>query len=169
MMESQDVLDVLAVLDGAGVSQVWLDGGWGVDALLGAQHRDHRDLDLVVPVDEIDLALHTLAEVGFTITTDHRPTRIELMDRAGRVIDFHPVRFDDSGDGWQYGAAPEGGDARYPAENFTYGWVAGVRVPCIGPELQVVHHSGYEPDDKDREDIGRIQERFSVAVPDVYR
>ncbi|MHA1547625.1 MAG: nucleotidyltransferase domain-containing protein, partial [Alphaproteobacteria bacterium] len=28
--------------------KVWIDGGWGVDALLGEQTRPHGDLDLVV-------------------------------------------------------------------------------------------------------------------------
>jgi hypothetical protein len=40
-----EVVDVLERLDRAGVP-VWLDGGWGVDALVGRQTRAHRDLDL---------------------------------------------------------------------------------------------------------------------------
>jgi hypothetical protein len=40
-----EVVDVLERLDRAGVP-VWLDGGWGVDALVGRQTRPHRDLDL---------------------------------------------------------------------------------------------------------------------------
>jgi Aminoglycoside-2''-adenylyltransferase len=43
--------DVLAVLDLAEESGVrlWVDGGWGADALLGEQTRKHGDLD--VPVE----------------------------------------------------------------------------------------------------------------------
>lgn len=169
MMDSQDVLDVVAILGDSGVTRLWLDGGWGVDALLGEQNRDHADADLVVLVDELDLVLSTMAEVGFGVTIDHRPTRLELMDRAGRVIDLHPIRFDDAGDGWQSGANPVGGDLHYPSESFTYGWIAGKRVPCIGPELQIQHHLGYEPTAQDRADVARIHERFSVPLPDVYR
>ena len=47
MMRAQDVLEIVAYLDAAGV-RVWLDGGWGVDALLGEQTRPHKDLDIVV-------------------------------------------------------------------------------------------------------------------------
>jgi len=168
-MDSQDVLDVMAVLLDAGVAGVWLDGGWGVDALLGEQYRDHGDADMVVPVDDLALIIATLADVGFHITTDHRPTRVELMDRVGRIVDLHPVRFDEHGDGWQSGAAPNGGDAHYPANGFTYGWIAGQKVACIGPELQILHHSGYDPSSLDRADVARIQERFCLPVPDVYR
>ena len=168
-MDSQDVLDVLVVLEEAGVSGAWLDGGWGVDALLGAQYRDHGDADIVVPVEELDVVIGALADVGFRVTTDHRPTRMELMDRAGRVIDLHPVRFDEDGVGWQSGAAPGGGDAEYPYNSFTYGWIAGQRVACIGPELQMEHHLGYEPSEQDREDMRRIHDRFTLPLPDAYR
>ena len=168
-MDGQDVLDVVAVLAEAGISGVWLDGGWGVDALLGAQYRDHGDVDMVVPVDELNDVLGALHDVGFSVTTDHRPTRMELMDRVGRVVDLHPVRFDDAGDGWQSGAAPGGGDSHYPASGFTYGWIGGQRVACIGPELQIEHHSGYEPSADDRADVTRIHERFQLPLPDSYR
>jgi hypothetical protein len=31
---------------------VWLDGGWGIDALLGRETRTHADLDLVIDRDQ---------------------------------------------------------------------------------------------------------------------
>jgi hypothetical protein len=45
MLDATDVLGILDQLDGAGL-MVWLDGGWGVDALLGRHSRPHQDLDL---------------------------------------------------------------------------------------------------------------------------
>src|SRR4051812_13639539 len=48
-MATNDVLDVTNVLPRAGID-FWLDGGWGIDALMGAQHRRHEDLDIVVPL-----------------------------------------------------------------------------------------------------------------------
>ena len=41
------VCSILDCLERAAVD-VWLDGGWGVDALLGAQTRPHGDLDVIV-------------------------------------------------------------------------------------------------------------------------
>ncbi len=41
--EVADVLEILGVLDGAGV-EVVITGGWGVDALLGEQSRPHADM-----------------------------------------------------------------------------------------------------------------------------
>ncbi|MDH4308687.1 MAG: amino acid transporter [Acidimicrobiia bacterium] len=43
-MESAAVLSVLDLLD-----EAWVDGGWGVDALVGRQTRRHLDLDLALP------------------------------------------------------------------------------------------------------------------------
>lgn len=47
MMSPAEVIEALEVL-AAGRIAVWLDGGWGVHALLGEQTRPHRDLDLVI-------------------------------------------------------------------------------------------------------------------------
>jgi hypothetical protein len=47
MLDASDVLEILDRLDRAGLT-VWLDGGWGIDALLGRHNRPHEDLDLVI-------------------------------------------------------------------------------------------------------------------------
>src|SRR2546422_5781430 len=52
MMVASDVVEVLDRLDGAGI-EASLDGGWGVDALLGEQTRPHDDLDLIVRVVDV--------------------------------------------------------------------------------------------------------------------
>src|SRR6478609_12188126 len=59
MMSAESVLAVLAVLDAADIEAV-VDGGWGVDALLGAQRRSHDDLDLVVPLDAVPAVVGAL-------------------------------------------------------------------------------------------------------------
>jgi hypothetical protein len=48
-MSITDVHEVLGALDDAGVP-VWVDGGWGVDALVRMQSREHGDLDLAIDV-----------------------------------------------------------------------------------------------------------------------
>ncbi len=51
-MTAEDVIDLLAALDAGGLAY-WVDGGWGLDALLGRQTRTHRDLDLGVRLDDV--------------------------------------------------------------------------------------------------------------------
>lgn len=43
MMSAERVLDLLDLLVDRGLD-VWVDGGWGVDALAGRQTREHGDL-----------------------------------------------------------------------------------------------------------------------------
>ena len=45
MMREEDAAGLLDALAERGID-VRLDGGWGVDALLGRQTREHNDLDL---------------------------------------------------------------------------------------------------------------------------
>ena len=49
-------LEVLGVLR-SNVVEAWVAGGWGVDALLGEQTREHRDLDILIP-NERSLAVY---------------------------------------------------------------------------------------------------------------
>jgi lincosamide nucleotidyltransferase A/C/D/E len=59
-MKSEDVLQIVTWLEQAEIP-VWLDGGWGVDALVGQQTRSHSDLDLVVRLEDASHIEQTLA------------------------------------------------------------------------------------------------------------
>lgn len=169
MMAPADVLEVLEVLTRAGVS-VWLDGGWAVDALIGEQTRDHDDLDLVVRSEDAERAISALAQAGFHIQADQRPTRFVLADARDRRIDFHPVSFNQDGSAVQKGAGPSGGDARFPASGFTdRGGIAGRPVACLAPDLLGLFHTGYEPAEKDRHNVRLLCERFGIPLPPTYR
>ena len=45
-MTSSALVELLQLLADAAVP-VWLDGGWGIDALLERQTRSHRDVDII--------------------------------------------------------------------------------------------------------------------------
>jgi lincosamide nucleotidyltransferase A/C/D/E len=167
-LEAQDVLDVLAVLDDAEVRST-LEAGWGIDALLGEQHRDHSDLDLVIEEPQLAQATAALALVGFVVIGDERPRRLRLADPHGRAIDLAPVVVDDDGQGWRSGRAPGDGEPDYPADGFTYGWIGGQKVSCLAPELQVARHRGYPLTDLEVADLRRLHDRFGVVLPDELR
>lgn len=94
----QDVIKIFRALEDGGVP-VWIDGGWGIDALLRKETREHSDLDLIVPIDCLDLAAAILGNVGFR--TDDRetniPTRVVFRNSDGLEIDIHPVTFNPDG------------------------------------------------------------------------
>lgn len=115
MMQAQDVLEVIHQLERAGVAS-WLDGGWGVDALLGRQTRSHDDVDVIITLEQARLAEETLCFAGYVVTEDERPTRFVMRDSQGRSIDFHPVTFDQQGDRIQ--RLPDGTGFHYPRKGF---------------------------------------------------
>ena len=160
-MRAADVVAVVDALDAAGI---WyrLDGGWGVDALVGRETRPHVDVDLVVQRRDVDRAAAALRPLGLAHDESVKPglpARVVLRSADGRQVDLHPVVFDERGDGLQELGGGEWG--RYSATGLEgSGRIAGRVVPCLTAELQLAHHAGYEQDDHDRHDV-RILE--SVA------
>lgn len=88
-MNSEDVLSLLVLLRRAG-ADVWIGGGWGIDALVGERTRDHRDLDLMHRADQEPAVLAALSAAGFTEMLDQRPVRFVMTAPDGREIDLHP-------------------------------------------------------------------------------
>lgn len=168
-MSERDVLEVLDGLERAGVP-FWLDGGWGVDTLVGRETRPHDDLDLVVRDEDVPRAQEALAGIGFSHDASAEPAlpaRVVLSDRAGRRVDLHPVVVDADGNGWQNLGGGEWG--LYPAEGLLgEGTVASRRLPCVTAELQLRHHAGYEPDDRDRHDVRLLAALLGREPPPPY-
>jgi lincosamide nucleotidyltransferase A/C/D/E len=155
--------DVVALLDALEPVTAWLDGGWGVDALLGEQTREHDDLDLVVAEEDVVAAGRALTTAGYAYA-EGAPVKPVYRDAAGRQVDLHPVAFDEQGDGVQ--TLPDGRTWPYPAAGFAgRGTVAGREVHCLTPEVQVLTHAGYELDADDIRDLRALRERFGVELP----
>jgi lincosamide nucleotidyltransferase A/C/D/E len=166
MMTADAVLRLMDCLREAGID-AWLDGGWGVDALLGEQTRDHDDLDLVVELDSVTRIESALGPLGYEIVADERPTRLVLAGPEGS-IDLHTVVFDEGGGGVQ--ALPDGRSYRYPPEGFgAEGMVGGRALPCLSAAVQIECHLGYEPTLKDRKDMRLLSDRFNLRLPKAYR
>lgn len=159
-----DVGRVLDALHDADV-ETWVSGGWGVDALVGRQTRVHRDLDLLIPLPRTLRASEALSRAGFELETDWFPTRFELVDRQGAVVDVHPIRIESDGtarlelpDGSWWHFDPESLDAR--------GIIGGRTVRCVSVAQQVRNHTGYEPSDSDRHDMAILVEHFGIEPPE---
>ncbi|WP_329114052.1 nucleotidyltransferase domain-containing protein [Streptomyces sp. NBC_01465] len=162
MMTADDVLAVLAVLRKAGVD-TWIAGGWGIDALVGNQGREHRDLDLLHRQEQEPDLLAALNTAGFTETVDWRPVRFVMAHAEGQEIDLHPLAFAPDGSAVQRSFDP-GSPFPYPAGCFVSGSIAGTRVPCVSAEQQVFFHQGYEPAERDLHDMARLRAAFGIAT-----
>lgn len=153
-MALYEVLGVLTDLRVSGC-RVWVAGGWGVAALVGRQTRPHRDLDLAIDVEQEAVALHALSLRGYTVETDWRPVRVELVAPYRSWVDLHPVAFDPTGHGRQVGL--DGAHFDYPPDAFTEGTLGGITVPCLSRQQQVRFHCGYEPRPADLHDLQQLE------------
>jgi lincosamide nucleotidyltransferase A/C/D/E len=163
-MDAQSLREVVDLLAEHGI-EVWLDGGWGVDALLERETREHDDLDLVAELRHSDRIIALLEDLGYELVDGAPPVSFVLVDRRGRQVDVHPVTFDDEGAGVY--ELREGGQWVYPAEGFTgTGSVSDRPVRCLTPEVQVLVHAGYELTDKDYRELYLLRERFGVELPE---
>ena len=161
-----DVLTVLDVLAGEDI-RPWVHGGWGVDALLGEQTRDHDDLDLVAQVADVPHIRTILAKRGFTLVRGELHTNFVLVDDDGRQIDFHPVSWDGHGNAVYVNEHGQKWTLR-PADLTGIGSVIGRRVQCLTPEIEMASHSGYDLQDDDLHDIEGLHQRFGVEYPTGY-
>ncbi|MFE6157627.1 nucleotidyltransferase domain-containing protein [Streptomyces sp. NPDC056486] len=161
-MTADDVLFVLTQLQRAKVD-VWVGGGWGIDALLGEQTRDHRDLDLMHRQDQEGAVLTVLSAEGFGESLNWRPVRFVVTAPDGREIDLHPLVFSDDGSAVQASPEPQR-PFIYPSACFATGSVQGAPVPCLSAEQQVYFHQGYEPSARDRHDMAQLRRAFGIAT-----
>ena len=178
MVRAEDVISIYKCLLNNGI-QVWLTGGWGIDALLGEQTRPHKDLDVIMLLDDVVRMRELLGRDDYRLKelwsenrwgVDARgfetATAFVLQDSEGREFDAHAMRLDDRGNGipaWE-------------AEGFIFkrqdlageGMIAGFAVQCLTPEIQVLCHKGYELPEKQLSDLELLHEEFGVEYPDEY-
>ena len=161
-MKASDVLEIAELLEANGIP-LWLDGGWGVDALLGKQTRSHGDLDIAVQHKDISKLRKLLEARGYRDVPrdDTKDWNFVLGDGRGHEVDIHSFTFDSEGK-HIYGI-------EYPADSLTgSGSVNGRSVQCISAEHVVRFHTGYELRDADIQDLEVLRKRFGIPVPKAH-
>ena len=93
IVTKENLIEVLDLLDSMEM-KYWIDGGWGVDILLGRQNREHRDIDVDFDGEFTKALLYKLKEKGYEIVVDWSPSRIELYHPGLGYIDIHPLILD---------------------------------------------------------------------------
>lgn len=166
-MEEKDVIDLYSTLKNSDI-KIWIDGGWGVDALLGKQTRFHKDVDIAIQEKDITVFRKLLEVQGYSeIKPDiARPHNFVLADVFNHEIDVHVIVLDDKGDGI-YGPV-ENGEV-YPAASLAgKGKIGNLEVNCISPEYVVKFHSGYDLKEKDCKDVLAVCKKFGLEIPNEY-
>ena len=158
MFSADRVLQVLSRVPDAVV-----DGGWGVDALVGVETRPHGDLDLVVALERCDAIIDSLRADGFDVELDERPTRV-VVAAGDDHVDLHLVTRSEFG---MTQTLPGGRRFTYVLDD-TVGTIAGEAVRCLSAPMQILTHAGYEPDADDRADMAVVAAHSSEALPPPY-
>jgi lincosamide nucleotidyltransferase A/C/D/E len=142
---------------------VCIDGGWGVDALLGEQTRPHADLDIAVRHEDVAQIRALLEARGYRDVPrdDTWECNFVLGDNAGHLIDVHSYTFD--ADGRIVHGVP------YPHDSLNgTGSISGHPVRCISPAWMVEFHTGYALDADDYHDVKLLCRRFGIRIPAEY-
>ncbi len=148
--------------------KVWLDGGWGVDALIGEQTRSHADLDIMIPVEDSLRLNEALRERDFEdVWTDDRvDENFVLGHPVHGQIDFHVFEPTNDGGGIY---RPDVVDWKMTAEELAgSGAIGGRSVRCLSAEYQVRSHSGYVLKSSDLHDMKALHAKFGVKLLDEH-
>ena len=176
MVHAKDVISIYQSLSANGI-RVWLTGGWGIDALLREQTRPHKDLDLIILVDDIVRLRDLLGHDGYGLKElwsenswivdangTETPTAFVLQDSEGREVDAHGMHLDDRGNGVPAWADVEG--LVFKGEDLAgEGMIGGFSVRCLSPEMQMACHTGYDLPNEQSRDIELLHQRFGVEYP----
>ena len=153
----------LNLFDELGI-KVWIDGGWGVDALLGECTREHQDLDIMLSWEDSAILTEALFARGFVdIHADDRKDRNFVMGHPLHgMIDFHVIELTEGG-----GAIYGPGEIDWvitESELNAVGSIGGREVRCLSVDYQVRSHAGYTLQDTDFADMYALRERFGVKL-----
>jgi lincosamide nucleotidyltransferase A/C/D/E len=162
-MTAGDVVDLARLFDENHIP-FHVDGGWGVDALLGGQTRRHADLDIAIQHKDAARLRALLEARGWREVPrdDSWECNFVLGDGRGRQVDVHSYTLDPAGKP-VYGVP-------YPGESLSgVGTVNGHPVRCISPEWLVRFHSGYRLDENDERDVGALCRRFGIPLPPEFQ
>lgn len=145
---------------------IWVDGGWGVDALLREQTRPHNDLDIVMRHTDLDAFNQAVQGSGFRTLRVDSPHNFVVIDDKGHEVDVHLVdltstRIDDRGIE-VYG--PNGQPYEVGSLDGT-GMILGREVACTAAEFQYEWHLGWELWNKQILDVIAMHERFGFPLP----
>lgn len=163
MMNKEDVIELLKKIELAGID-VWIDGGWGVDALLKRQTRPHNDIDVFVQQKDKIAFVEMLKLDGYRETKMEYTTEEHTVwcDTVNHIIDLHLFEFTK--------------DKTFLFDNVIYpseilngkGKIGEVAVNCFTVESQLLYHQGYEQKEKDRHDVLLLCETFGLSIPKEY-
>ena len=168
MLTAVHVLELCDALAGAGI-RYWVVGGWGVDALLGRETRSHKDLDLLVLIEDLPRLRRMFAWLGFELSFaweesrsmetegETWPTAFVATDASGRPIDVHLI-------GIEAGRIVQHYEHQWPLPQpfGATGTIAGQAIPCASLAAQLAMHTGYALPEAHQVDVDLLRASLDI-------
>lgn len=144
---------------------VWIDGGWGVDALLGTQTRTHSDLDLAIYLADAPRFARLLTQLGYACVTppENRAWNPVWRHPTDGAVDLHGFVMNAHGQG-VLGAPSE--NSCYPTGALEgVGILGDLHVRCIAAPFVLQFRNGFAPRAVDHHDVAALCARFGLDPP----
>ncbi len=161
-MTKEEVVYLYILLEKLGI-KIWIDGGWAVDALLGEQTREHKDLDVAVNKKDSIPLIEFLEKSGYKEIRRDSEDNIVFGNNLDNEIDVHVFILDDKGN--------VVGGIEYPTESLSgSGTINGQVVRCISPDYMVKFLTPWlsKHPDKYLKDISALCKKFGIEYPKEY-
>lgn len=178
-MPADEAVRIITELKNLGV-HVTLDGGWGIDALLETETREHTDLDFLVEKKDVDKLKQYFSDNGFEQTDNFNKWWHVSVENETFIIDYHVIEIDEVGKAI-YGPKIRD-DFPFPGIFPAYalkgaGKINGVEVDCLSAEYRVrcqtrvllnlmPDNYKHQPAKKDYNDLDKICQKFKISMPD---
>jgi lincosamide nucleotidyltransferase A/C/D/E len=161
-MPAEKVVELYRLLNNNGV-EIWVDGGWGVDALLGEQTREHADLDIAIDHAHEAKMRELLEQHGYRVIRKNDKTEWNyIIGDDQHEIDVHVFGFNEAGEN-TYGT-------KYAKDSLTgIGKINGQTVRCIEAKWMVQYHTRYELAITDVHDVKALCAKFNIPLPRQYK
>jgi lincosamide nucleotidyltransferase A/C/D/E len=141
-------------------------GGWGVDALVGAQTRDHHDLDVLVVGEDMPALAQLFRDEGFGIKqvweAENRwvdidgtswPTAFVAASEQGVELDIHLIKLD-------AGVVVPLCNVAWPLDAASLegrGVIGDRPVDCVSVRTQIAMHHGYQLPEAHQRDLDLLR------------
>jgi lincosamide nucleotidyltransferase A/C/D/E len=178
IMSAESAVRIISELEELGIKTI-LDGGWGIDALLESQTREHTDIDFLVESKDFEKLKEYLDKNRFEQTDKFNKWWHMSFENESLIIDTHVIEFDEVGKAI-YGPKIRD-DFPFPGIFPAYalkgtGKINGKDVNCLSAEYRVrcqtrvllnLMPDNYKhvPTKKDYDDLAKLCKKFDMEMP----
>jgi lincosamide nucleotidyltransferase A/C/D/E len=162
-MTFKEVLFLYSLFQDSGI-EIWIDGGWAVDALLEKQLRPHKDLDIAIEWKDVPKLRKILSELRYKQIKEDNKWNFVLADEKGLEVDVHTFVYN------QAGEVVDG--IMYPAKSLTgVGKIEGNVVKCISAKYMVEFLSPWisKWPEKYLSAVFELCMKYGIELPNEYK